>query len=404
MIRPALLVVFASDLVLTTSMFMLVPIFPLHVTESLGLSAAAAGFVLAVRQFSQNVPTVLTGALADRFSHRDAMVVGLATRAAGFLGFGLAVDLVTLTISAIAIALGGSFFDAASRAAAARLVPTAERMKTFGSLSMTFVLGASIGPIVGVAALGQGFGFVCSLGALLQITAAMLIALLVPRSQGQIGAPAPVRQNLATVLADRAFLRFAILSSGLWLLGNVLYLALPLHVTRLTGTVETAGILFSIYALTVLLVQLPLSQFVGRRLSPRARVSLGLLCSSCGFLLIGIMATVPGLIACLLVIALGRMLTEPTYTEIVASLAPPQSLATYVGLGFVGLGLGGALGNLSAGVLFDLAERQQALWLPWLVYGLIGLALAVTFSRVSFLEPVRRAAAESVERESSRSR
>src|SRR5688572_29227394 len=114
-------------------MFMLVPIFPLHVTESLGLSAAAAGFVLAVRQFSQNVPTVLTGALADRFSHRDAMVVGLATRAAGFLGFGLAVDLVMLTISAIAIALGGSFFDAASRAAAARLVPAAERMKTFGS-------------------------------------------------------------------------------------------------------------------------------------------------------------------------------------------------------------------------------------------------------------------------------
>ena len=99
-------------------------------------------------------------------------------------------------------------------------------------------------------------------------------------------------------------------------------------------------------------------------------------------LLIGTAAAVPGLLAGLLVIALGRMLTEPTFTEIVASLAPPQSLATYVGLGFVGLGLGGALGTLSAGMLFDLALRLEAHWLPWLVYGLIGIALAILFSRL----------------------
>ena len=37
------------------------------------------------------------------------------------------------------------------------------------------------------------------------------------------------------------------------------------------------------------------------------------------------------------------------------------------------------------GILFDLGLQLEALWLPWLVYGLTGLALAALFSRLELL-------------------
>ncbi len=385
--RPALLVLFGATLALNASFFMLIPIFPVYVTGTLGLSAAAAGFVLAVRQFSQNVPMVLGGAVADRFSHRLTMVAGLVARAVGFIGLGYATDLSTLTLAAIVAALGGCCFDAASRAAVARLVPADERLKAFAILSTVFVIGSTVGPLAGVAALGQGFTFVCLLGAGWLLAAAVTIVLFVPGTADAPQGGASIRQSLVTALADRAFLRFSVLCTGQWLLGSVLYVALPLHVAALTGGPEAVGLLFSMYAGILLVLQYPVASFTARRMTPRARLASGLAASSIGFTLIGLMGGLPGLIACLAIIAVGRMLTDPTFNEMVTHLAPPGSVATYVGLGYLGLGIGGAIGNLTAGVLFDLAAEFKLLWAPWLIYGLVGLILAVLFRRLTFAAP-----------------
>ena len=69
--QPSLLVLLHATLALNAGIFIVIPLLPVHATATLGLSAAIAGLVLAVRQFVQNAPTVVGGAIADRFGHRS---------------------------------------------------------------------------------------------------------------------------------------------------------------------------------------------------------------------------------------------------------------------------------------------------------------------------------------------
>jgi DHA1 family multidrug resistance protein-like MFS transporter len=375
----AFLVLLAASFALNGSYFMLVPIFPVHVTATLGLSAAAAGLVLAIRQFLQNAPMVLGGAIADRFSVRWAIVGALVIRALAFAGLAFATNLMTLTLAAVLAALSGSLFDAASRAAIAHVVPPADRVRAFGILSIVFVMGSSVGPLLGAVVFQQSFTSVCLVGAAWLAASGVGVAVLLPSLSGPDPGAASVRAHLSRAFADRRFVRLSLVSSGFWYLGSVLYIALPLHVQAITGRTDITGFLFSLYAALILLFQYPVISLAATRLRPISRLASGLAASGIGYLLMGAAGGVFGLVLALAVLALGRMLTEPTYNELVTELSPPGSVATYVGLGYLGLGIGGALGNLSGGLLFDLATRLDSLWVPWLVYGLLGLGLAVAF-------------------------
>ena len=375
----ALCALLAATLALNGSFFMLVPLFPIYATATLGLSAAAVGLVLAIRQFLQNAPMVLGGAIADRFSARRAMVCGLLVRALAFGALGFATDLPTLTLVLGLAALSGSLFDVSCLAAIARLVPQGDRVRAFGLVSMAFVLGSSLGPLLGTAAYQLGFGFVCLVGAAWLVVAALAIVALVPDWEPVGNSVPSVRVNLSSAFADRAFVRLSIISSGFWYLGSVLYVALPLHVQALTGRTEVVGFLFSLYALLVLLFQYPVIRLSARRLSPSDRLAIGLAALGTGYLLVGATLGAGVVVVAVGVLALGRMLIEPTYNELVTQLSPPGKVGTYVGLGYLGLGIGGALGNLSGGLLFDLAKALDSLWVPWLLYGLLGLGLAVAF-------------------------
>ena len=51
--------------------FMVVPLIAVHVVDRLGWAAASIGLVLAVRQFTQQGLTTLSGVLADRLGAKD---------------------------------------------------------------------------------------------------------------------------------------------------------------------------------------------------------------------------------------------------------------------------------------------------------------------------------------------
>jgi DHA1 family multidrug resistance protein-like MFS transporter len=71
--------------------------------------------------------------------------------------------------------------------------------------------------------------------------------------------------------------------------------------------------------------------------------------------------------------ALGGVLTTPTQQTVAASLANPAALGSYFGVNSLALGIGGGMGNLSGGLLYDLGARFALPDLPWLVFCLVGL-------------------------------
>lgn len=104
----------------------------------------------------------------------------------------------------------------------------------------------------------------------------------------------------------------------------------------------------------------------------------------------------PFLIGCVIVFTLGTLLATPSQQSVTAALADPRALGSYFGVNALALAVGGGLGNLSGGLLVDLANALQAPALPWIAFAYIGLASAIGLMILGNYLQQRRATAHLV--------
>jgi DHA1 family multidrug resistance protein-like MFS transporter len=84
--------------------------------------------------------------------------------------------------------------------------------------------------------------------------------------------------------------------------------------------------------------------------------------------------SIPALMLCVVLYALGGLFASPMQQTVTAELADPRSLGSYFGVNSLALALGGGLGNLSGGLLYDLGKQLAFPELSWLVFCAVGLA------------------------------
>jgi MFS family permease len=113
--------------------------FAIHTVED-------ATFLVTVLMLSYFVPAYPVGVLADRFSKRKLLALGLAINALGFVGLALSRSYPEAIASMILSGFGGSFFHPAATALIARLYPEATG-KAFGLLGIGASAGFFFGPI-----------------------------------------------------------------------------------------------------------------------------------------------------------------------------------------------------------------------------------------------------------------
>jgi DHA1 family multidrug resistance protein-like MFS transporter len=83
------------------------------------------------------------------------------------------------------------------------------------------------------------------------------------------------------------------------------------------------------------------------------------------------------LLLCVFVLSIGMVLARPGQQTITAGLARPEALGAFMGVGSLSLAIGGGAGNFFGGVVYDLGIERDIDWLPWVVFGVIGLASAL---------------------------
>jgi MFS family permease len=105
-----------------------------------------ATFLVTVLMLSYFVPAYPVGVLADRFSKRKLLALGLAINAAGFIGLALSKNYGQAIACMIVSGVGGSAFHPAATALVARLFPDATG-KAFGLLGIGASAGFFLGPL-----------------------------------------------------------------------------------------------------------------------------------------------------------------------------------------------------------------------------------------------------------------
>jgi MFS family permease len=378
---------------------MLMPYLTGYLTTTLGLAAWVAGLVLGLRTFSQQGMSVIGGTLADHLGYKPVIAGGCVLRMAGFLLFAFSDALPSVLAAALLSGLGGAFFGPAVRAYLAS-ESGERRVEAFALSQICEGMGACLGPVLGVVLFQISFQLVCVMASVLFLVLTILQLFYLPqREASETPAPRPVRSGWKEVLANRAFVVFAVGMVAYLTLYSQLYLSLPLEVRRLTGDDAGTGILLTTCALLSIMTQVHITAYLKTYYRPLQAIAVGLTLMGGAFLpllaarpflpmqtfpgafgdathlqavLIGAINFSPAFASAML-LSLGTMVVQPFALSLIPSLGGNRLLGTYFGFYYLVQGSGTIVGNLAIGAAFDTGTTLGFQSLPWLL--LLGFGL-----------------------------
>ena len=391
-----------SQLAFNVGFFLVVPFLAVHLTEDLGLTGAVVGLVLGLRTFSQQGLFFLGGGLADRFGVRPLVLVGCAVRIAGFLTLAGAGSLPGVLAGTVLVGFAAALFSPAVESALAgqgRVLEAAgvvTRAELFALDAVALTLGAVTGPLLGAVLLGIPFAVTCWVAAGVFVVVLLAHLRWLPRdlrtdaategSGEQAEVPEGVWSGWREVVRNRPFLALAAAYCTYQLCYDQLYLALPVELTRATGSPAALGALFALAAVTVLLLQLPIAVHA-RRAGPRRALPAGFALMAASFALVavcapfapadGVLALAPA-VGLVLLLHAGEMTAVPVARDLVARLAGERRLGAHFGVLASAGGAAVLVGSPGIGALLDLARVPgPGATVPWLVLAALPAASAV---------------------------
>ncbi|WP_405609909.1 MFS transporter [Streptomyces sp. NBC_01508] len=382
--------------------YMLMPYLAAHLSGTLGLAGWLVGFVLGVRNFSQQGMFLVGGTLADRFGYKPLIVAGCLLRTVGFATLGLVDSLPALLAASAATGFAGALFNPAVRAYLAADAGE-RRVEAFALFNVFYQAGILLGPLVGMVLTGVDFRITCLVSAGIFALLSVVQIRALPARRGADnkdtvradGGRASVRAQWRSVLANRPFLLFSAAMIGSYVLTFQVYLALPLEVRRVGGDGEfgtaAVALLFAVSGLGTILFQTRVTAWCGAaRVAPGRALTWGLAVMGVAFLPLlvataipvpdgGIgrwaLAAGPPALAALL-LALGTMIAYPFEMDTIVRLAGGRLVATHYGLYNTICGIGITLGNLLTGAALDAARAAGVAALPWFTLFALGVACA----------------------------
>lgn len=336
-------------------------------------------FAIALQNLIWGLAQPITGALADRFGARRAIVGGGVLYAAGLLLMGLADSPLSLSLSAgllIGIGLSGTSFSVIL-GVVGRAVPVEKR-------SMAMGIAAAAGSFGQFAMLPGTLGLIGWLGwssALLAL--GLLVALILPLAAMIEERPLPPTHGAEQSLVEA--LREAAGHSGFWLLAlgffvcgfQVVFVAVHLpaylvdhHLPALTGTTVLALVgLFNIFGTYI-------AGWLGGRMS-KPRLLSALYLARGVVISLFLLAPLTQWSAYLFGIAMGLLWlsTVPLTNGTVATLFGVRNLSMLGGIVFLFHQLGSFLGGWLGGYLYDHTGSYELVWQLSILLSLLAAAL-----------------------------
>jgi MFS family permease len=370
-------VVLASQLVMSTSTFMATPFLTVYLTRNLRLDPVQVGTTLTILLASGRVLPLATGALADRFGYRLAMVGGVALRSAGFAALSLTTQPTEVAGAALLIGVGGALYDPAASGAMAVGDPRT-RPRVFAVRNQVLNVSVIAGPMIGAGLLAFG----ARTPFLVAAACFAALAFVLHRAgalEGERHIETDARAGYRLALRDRSFLAFCAVMVLWWVVFAQLNVALPLRIAALGGGERWVSVLFVVNGVAGL-VTLVLIRGLLTGLAPQRLLCAGYLVTGAGMALVAVVPSAWWTLGCVAVYTVGETLLLPGADLAVAAFASERAAATFFGIFALSWAVGGTVGNYLGSWLSASAGPTA----PWLVYGAIAAAGAITVSRLRF--------------------
>ncbi|WP_371617718.1 MFS transporter [Streptomyces sp. NBC_00454] len=393
---PGVLLLLMGNFAVAFGSNIVIPYLAVYLTKEQHLSPFVVAMAITVKFWSQQGLSMLGGWIADRVGPVKAMSGGLLVRALSYLLLIAASGPVPVVAACALLGFGGAIYVPAGKSALVRLLGTGEELRTaFALRSTANNVGAAVGPLAGSLLLilaDARIGFVIT-SATYAVLAVVLLRLRkltdteepkaadTATATGSEGATASLnRKKLGWVLACAFAFGFC-------------YIQLEYALPVFTGSVQSSslvGVLFTVNAIAVVLLQVPLNQYTSKISSSALVICGALLVMAVGFAAASL-GSVAGLIVCVLLFSAGEVLIDPRIDSEIATTVPAHRRG--MAFGFVGTAIAGG-GACANGLAAWLASDHGA---PGRQFWLLLVAVAAGFAAVLYvaslaLKPARVAA------------
>ncbi|MDA1362617.1 MFS transporter [Glycomyces luteolus] len=359
--------------------YMVIPYLAVHLETSAGMSLAAIGVVLGVRNLAQQGLNLIGGTASDRLGPRGVIIAGCLLRAFGFGLFALTPSFAVLIAAAVVSGVAGALFNPAVRAYVAEAAGD-RRAEAFALFNLSANTGMCLGPVVGSALVIVDFRLGALVSALVFLGLAVAQILTLPPHRAA-KARTTVLGGWREAFADKGFLAFTLATAALFALQNQLYLLLPKAAVDSTGTDWATAAVFGASTIATLGLQVRSTDWCQRHLSRVAAIALGMALIGAAFLPPALLpASTPSLhfaavLVSALALSIGVMVAQPFVMELIPGFAPQGLTGTYFGLYYLISGVVAAIGTSAVGFVADMAAERAA-WASWTCCALLGLASA----------------------------
>lgn len=357
---------------------MIMPLIIGHYVNNVGLSATAVAVALTVRQFSQQGLALIGGAFADRFQIRTLISIGVLLRTFGFSALAFASNYGILLAAMILIGLGGVFFEMPYQSAVA-ILTTDENRPRYYSLNNTITgVASAIGPLLGVALLRLDFKMVCFGAALCFFVNFILSCSMMPPIIRQEKSY-PLVPVIKKIAKDKPYLAFVLIMMIFWLGASQIDITYPLRVQEVYGSADGVGVMYTVYAVVMAVLQYPLVALTSKKFSSRMTVVIGI-----GIIAVALVttafvgSTVPFMVI-VAVYAVGMILARPNQQNIAVSMADSRALGMYLGVNSMAFAIGKGAGTIIGGAAFDMAKKYGLGNIPWYFFCALALISMLGF-------------------------
>ncbi|WP_431892904.1 MDR family MFS transporter [Nonomuraea sp. bgisy101] len=354
---------------------MVMPFTGVYLTQSRGLSLAAAGMVMAIFGAGQLVSQLIAGSLADRIGRRATLAGGMLATAVAMLALGYSTTLPAILVSMFVLGLVIDAYRPASSALVADLIAPAERPRAYGLLFWAINLGYAVGMTAGGWLAQSGFMWLFWFDAVSSVIFAVLVWRAIPETRPEPGDGARGGE-MREVLRDRLMLAFTAVVLGDALVYSQTFTTLPVAMKLVGLSTAEFGLAMAANGVLIVVLQPLVSDWLGRW-DPARTFALGIAVMGVGFAMTAFVTSTTALVVTIVVWTLGEIVTAGIAGAIVASLAPAHLRGRYAGL----FGLAWAAAGMAAPLMTPLLKISASAL--WFTVGVIGLVTAAAGAALS---------------------
>jgi MFS family permease len=335
----------------------------IYLTSERNFSQSEAGLVIGMYGIGGALGTAGGGVLADRWGRRPTMLTAQFGAAALMLALGFAHSYWQILATTFLLGLFAEAVRPAFSAMMVDILPERDRVRAFSLNYWAINLGFAL------AAIGAGFAakadylllFVVDAGTTLITAIISLIFLAETRPARPATAAGAPAGGFGTVLRDRVFVTYVLISLG----GIVVVMqhmsTLPIAMTADGLSSATFGWVIAVNGVLIVLGQLFIPKLIEGRDSSRV-LAFAAIVIGVGFGLVAFADAAWFFAVTVVVWTLGEMLQSPSNAATVAALSPAALRGRYQGLNSLSWSAGTALAPIAGGFTQE-HLGDAALWL-----------------------------------------